>query len=234
MITLQNLTVSVEDKKILKDISYEFKPGKVYAIMGPNGSGKSTLANSIMGHPAYTIDQNSKILYQNEDIKELDVDKRAQQGIFLTFQSPLALSGVTMYELIQTALGDKKDIGELSEDIRKYAQELDINPELLDRSLNEGASGGERKKLEMLQAYMFDAKVIMFDEVDTGVDVDSLRKISQFMSTHKKDKTYIIITHYNRILQHIQPDHVLVMNEGQITKEGPASLAKEIEEKGYK
>lgn len=234
MITIKNLTVSVENKIILKNISYTFEPGKVYAIMGPNGSGKSTLANTIMGHPVYTIDSQSQIFFKNEDITELEVDKRAQKGIFLTLQTPLALTGVTIYELLQTALGDKRDIGILSQKIRDYAEELAINPELLDRSLNEGASGGERKKLEMLQAHVFDSDFIMFDEVDTGVDVDSLRTISAFMNNHKHNKTYIIITHYNRILQHIQPNNVLVMNEGVITKEGDYSLAKTIEEKGYK
>ncbi len=233
MLKLKNLTVSVENKKILKDIDFEFKKGKIYAVMGPNGSGKSTLAYAVMGHPAYTVDSKSEINLNGENIVELEANERAAKGIFLSFQSPLALSGVKVYQLLQLALNGKKDPLTIREEAREYAKELGISEELLNRPLNEGASGGERKKMEVLQAAVLDKKLLIFDEVDTGVDVDALKSISRFLKKHHGDRTYIVITHYNRILHHLQPDHVLIMVQGKIVKVGDQTLAKEIEEKGY-
>ncbi|HRN70143.1 MAG TPA: hypothetical protein PLS49_03065, partial [Candidatus Woesebacteria bacterium] len=168
-----------------------------------------------------------------EDIAELEADERANKGIFLSFQTPLALSGVKVYQLLQLALQGKKDPLTIRKEAQKYAKELGISEDLLSRPLNEGASGGERKKMEVLQAAVLDKKLLIFDEVDTGVDVDALKSISKFLTKHKKDKTYIIITHYNRILHHLKPDYVLVMMKGKIVKVGDASLAKEIEKSGY-
>lgn len=233
MLQLKKLTVSIENKKILKDIDFEFEKGKIYAVMGPNGSGKSTLAYAVMGHPSYSLDSTSKIELNGENITELEANERAEKGIFLSFQSPLALSGVKVYQLLQLALNGKKDPLTIREEARKYAKELGISEELLNRPLNEGASGGERKKMEVLQAAVLDKSLLIFDEVDTGVDVDALKSISKFLKKHQKDKTYIIITHYNRILHHLQPDHVLIMVQGNIVKVGDHKLAKEIEKKGY-
>ncbi|KKQ37119.1 MAG: ABC-type transport system involved in Fe-S cluster assembly, ATPase [Candidatus Roizmanbacteria bacterium GW2011_GWA2_37_7] len=239
MLKLQNLMVSVSGKKIIKDFNFEFERGKAYAIMGPNGSGKSTLAFAIMGHPAYevrsqTSDARSPIVFNNHDISEMKPNERAKEGIFLSFQTPLALSGVKVYQLLQLALQGKKDPLQIRKEAQQYAKELGINDDLLVRPLNEGASGGERKKMEVLQAAILDKKLMIFDEVDTGVDVDALKSIAKFLIKHKKDKTYIIITHYNRILHYLKPDHVLIMMDGKIVKVGDRTLAKKVEDEGYK
>lgn len=238
MLKIKNLTVSIADKQILKGIDFEFEKGKVYAVMGPNGSGKSTLAYALMGHPAYEVQSQkskvqSQILFEGEDITELEANERAEKGLFLSFQTPLSLSGVKVYQLLQLAMNGKKDPLQIRQEAQKYAKELGISEELLGRPLNEGASGGERKKMEVLQAAVLDKKLLIFDEVDTGVDVDSLKSISHFLNAHKENRTYIIITHYNRILHHLKPDYVLVMREGKIVKVGDSTLAQEIEAKGY-
>ena len=232
MLNLKNLSVSVSNKKIINGLDFEFKKNKIYVLMGPNGSGKSTLAMSIMGHPSYQINQG-KIIFKNKDITKASPDQRANLGIFLSFQSPLSLSGVSLFSLLRTAIAGKKEPLALKEVIEKTAKKLKIKEELLERSLNEGASGGERKKIELLQAAILDPELIIFDEIDTGVDVDALRTIAQFMEKNKKNKTYILITHYNRILKYVKPDKVLVMMEGKIVKSGNYRLAEEIEKDGY-
>lgn len=233
MLTLKHLHVSIEEKEILNGIDFTFEKGKIYAIMGPNGSGKSTLAYSIMGHPAYQIKEGSQILLNGQDITELESNDRAHEGLFLSFQSPLALSGVKVYQLLQLAMQGKKDPLQIRKEAQTFAKELGISEELLGRALNEGASGGERKKMEVLQAAVLDKDFLMFDEVDTGVDVDSLKSIANFLTKHKQGKTYVVITHYNRILHYLKPDFVLVMMNGKIVKVGDSTLAKEIEETGY-
>lgn len=233
MLSIKNLTVTVENKPILKGLHFEFENGKTYAIMGPNGSGKSTLAYSIMGHPAYKLSQNSSMKLDGQEISKMDPNERAQLGLFLSFQSPLALSGVKVYQLLQLAMHGKKGPLPIRTEAQKYAKELGISKELLNRPLNVGASGGERKKMEVLQAAILEKNLLIFDEVDTGVDVDALKDISHFLTKYKKDKTYIVITHYNRILHYLKPDYVLVMKEGAIVKVGAADLAKKIEDEGY-
>lgn len=232
MISLKNLSVSVGEKKILKNINFNFEKNKVYALMGPNGSGKSTLASIIVGHPSYTVNQG-KIFFENDDITELDVDERAKKGIFLSFQQPLSLSGVTVFQLLRLALSGKKDPLKVKEEIDFYAKKLKIKKELLERSLNDGASGGEKKKLEVLQAALLEPKFLILDEVDTGVDVDALKTIALFLDEFKKDKTVLIITHYYRILKYLQPDYVMVMIDGEIKKVGDKTLAEKIEKEGY-
>lgn len=234
LLSLKNLSVSVGEKNILNDLSYDFERGKIYAIMGPNGSGKSTLAYSIVGHPSYLISKTSKISIGQEEIMELEVHKRAEKGIFLSFQSPLALAGVKVHQMLQIALQGKKDPLQIHNEIKRYSKELHIKEELLRRSLNEGLSGGERKKMELLQAAVLDKDLLILDEVDTGVDIDSLKVIAQFLDKNKKDKTYIIITHYNRILKYLKPDKVLVLVKGQLQRVGDYTLADEIEKNGYK
>jgi len=243
MLSIKNLTVSVGDKAIIKNFSYDFQKGKVYAVMGPNGSGKSTLAYSLMAHPGYQIhkvvksikSKNTKptISLNGDDITNLDAQKRAEKGIFLSFQNPLSLSGVTVFQLLQLAKSGRIDPVKLRRQVLGTAKELKLSEELLRRSLNENASGGEKKKLEVLQAAILDKPVQIFDEVDTGVDVDALKIIGQFLQKNKKNKTYIVITHYNRILKYLKPDAVLILNEGMLVKTGTAKLAEQIESKGY-
>lgn len=233
MLSIQKLNVSVGTKHILKDFTFDFEDGKVYAVMGPNGSGKSTLAYSIMGHPGYEISSESKLVMDGEDIRELEPDKRAKKGIFLSFQSPLSLSGVRPYQLIQLAAKGKPDALTLRKNVQSLAKELKIKDELLSRSLNEGASGGEKKKMEVLQAAALDKKCIIFDEVDTGVDVDALKTIAQFLEKNRKGKTYVVITHYNRILHYLKPDRILVIADGELKTVGDHTLADRIEKEGY-
>lgn len=240
MLTLKNLTVSVGKKIILENINFTFEKGKTYAVMGPNGSGKSTLAYAIMGHPAYYVKSTSRIIFDPDTIgagkKRIDTlspDKRSQEGIFLSFQSPLSLSGVTPFQLLRLALSGKQNPLKVKEKLDMYAKQLKIDEELLHRSLNEGASGGEKKKLEVLQAAVLNPRCVIFDEVDTGVDIDALKIISKFINTNKKGKTYIVITHYNRILKYLKPDKVLVMMDGRLVKVGNSQLARKIEKDGY-
>ncbi len=237
MLQLTKLSVQAGGKTIISDFTHTFEKGKVYAIMGPNGSGKSTLAYSIMGNPVYEV-QSTKYRVQSEAGKYLDLtdmkpDERAKAGIFLSFQTPLALQGVRVTQLLQLALDGAIPALELRRKVAKIAEELHIQPELLQRSLNESASGGERKKMEVLQAAVLDKTIQIYDEIDTGVDVDALRHIGKFLHARRKDKTYIIITHYNRILKYLPPDEVIIMIGGKIVKTGDAKLAKQIEKNGY-
>ena len=232
MLQIKKLSVSAGKTTILKDFSFNFEKGKVYAIMGPNGSGKSTLAFTVAGHPSYKMEAGSMKM-EDKEITLLSPDKRAKLGIFLSFQTPLALSGFTFFQLLRIALNKKKDPLELKKKIEEIAKKLGIKKDLTERSLNEGASGGEKKKLEMLQAAVLDPKLLIFDEIDTGVDVDALRKIAKFMNETKDGKTYLIITHYNRILHYIKPDKVLILIGGKLIKTGSAKLAEEIEKNGY-
>ncbi len=233
MVYLKNLTVSVSNKIILDNLNFEFKKNKVYALMGPNGSGKSTLAYTIAGHPAYLTDKKSKLIFNGKNIVKEPPEKRAKDGIFLSFQSPLSLGGVTVFQLLRLALSGIKDPLSVKQEIDKLAKKLHIKKELLSRSLNDGASGGEKKKLELLQAVLLNPKLLIFDEIDTGVDVDALKIIAQFLDGFKKNRTIILITHYNRILKYIRPDKVLVMTAGRIVKEGDYHLAEQVEKEGY-
>lgn len=232
MLEIRNLTITVSDKIIIERLNLKLEKNKVYVLMGPNGSGKSTLALTLMGHPTYKI-KSGNIIFEKKDITNLDVDKKAKTGIFLSFQTPLSLSGVNVFSFLRTAISGRKDPLALREEIEKTAKSLKIKKELLERSFNEGTSGGEKKKLELLQASILNPKFLMFDEIDTGVDVDALKTIAQFMQKNKKEKTYLIITHYNRILKYVKPDEVLVMVNGKIVKKGNYKLAEEIEKTGY-
>ncbi|MFN4212778.1 MAG: Fe-S cluster assembly ATPase SufC [Microgenomates group bacterium] len=232
MLTLKNLTVKVQEKIILRNINFTFEKGKIYALMGPNGSGKSTLAYAIMGHPQYQLEKG-KIEIGGKDISNLTADERAKLGLFLSFQTPLSLTGVNVFQLLRLALSGKKEPLVIKKEIETYARQLKISSELIERWLNEGASGGEKKKLEVLQAAVLSPTFLIFDEVDTGVDVDALKVIATFINRHKDDKTYLFITHYNRILKYVKPDSVLVMIDGKLVKTGDYKLAYQIEKKGY-
>lgn len=234
MLILKHLTVSVENKQILHDISYTFEKGKIYAIMGPNGSGKSTLAQTVMGHPSYIVSNRAEIIFNDNNITDFTPDKRAHEGLFLTFQSPLALSGVTIYQLMRYMKDQKTDILDARKKLQKYAYQLGIPEELLGRSLNENFSGGEKKKMEVLQSTIVHPSCVFFDEIDTGVDIDALKTIALFIKRQMTlEKTFIIITHYNRILKYLKPDTVMVLNKGKIIQTGDHILAQKIEKHGY-
>lgn len=240
MLTIKNLSVFIDKKQILENISFDFKTGKTYALMGPNGSGKSTFALSIMGHPNISYSRASKILVkkkiasQSGNIKNLSADKRAQLGIFLSFQSPLALSGVNVFDLLRLAMEKQMDPVALHKKIQTFAAELRIKDELLKRSLNDGFSGGEKKKLEALQAAILSPRFAIFDEIDTGVDVDALKTIARFLKKHLPPKTTLVfITHSTRLLRYAQPDEVIVLKDGKLIATGKKALAKKIEAKGF-
>ncbi|NOY15022.1 MAG: Fe-S cluster assembly ATPase SufC [bacterium] len=235
MLRINNLSVKVGEKEILRDISLSFEKGKVYAIMGPNGSGKSTLAKVIFGHPSYQV-ASGRIEFEGQDITGLAVEKRARLGLFLGFQTPLEFSGISVIELLQAAVGGKKRILEIRRLVKQTAKQLNIREELLERSLNKKVSGGEKKKLELLQAAVIDPKFSIFDEIDTGVDVDALRQMSKLLNAkfRKQDKSLVLITHYNRILDYVKPDEVIVIIDGRVIKVGGPELAKQVEVRGYK
>jgi Fe-S cluster assembly ATP-binding protein len=232
LLELKNLTAKIEEKEILHDLNFKFEKGKTYAIMGPNGSGKSTLASVILGHPKITLSEKSKIIFNGKDITSLRPEERARKGIFLSFQTPPSLSGVNVFQLFSFAF-PKINPSVMRERIKNVAEKIGISQELLERSFAPGLSGGEKKKIEALQAVVFNPKLIILDEIDTGLDVDALRKIAYVLNENKKGKTTILITHYARVLKYIEPDYVLVLKEGRITSFGDKTLAEKIEREGY-
>lgn len=234
MFHIKDLSVSIAGKKILHNISCDFKPGKTYAILGPNGSGKSTLASAIMGHPSLTLSRTSILSLHKKSLTKLAPNKRAHLGIFLSLQSPITLAGVTVFDLLRVALEKRVDPVTLHKHIQAYAQELHIKDDLLKRSLNDGFSGGEKKKFEALQAVALQPTFALFDEIDTGVDVDALKTIAKFLKKHlPRHATLVFITHSARLLQYIKPDAVLVIKNGRLVKTGTAILAQHIEKNGF-
>lgn len=234
MLTIKNFSVSIEGKKILHDISFSFKPGMTYAILGPNGSGKSTLASAIMGHPGLTIARGSKLLFGTKNLRPMSPDKRAALGISMTFQSPLALEGVSVRDLLRLALEKRSDPFAIHQKIREAAKALKIKDELLSRSLNDGFSGGEKKKLEALQIALIEPKFVLFDEIDTGVDVDALKTIAGFLKkTLPTETTRVFITHSAKLLKYMRPDTVLVLRDGRLVATGDSALAARIERSGF-
>lgn len=234
MLTVKSLRVSAEKKPILRGLSFTLAPGTTYALMGPNGSGKSTLGETLMGNPRYRTGRGSVIVFEKKNITNKDTTERARLGLFLSFQNPHPLPGVSVKDLLRIALEKKYTPLELSEKIKAFAKELKIKDELLSRSLNEGFSGGEKKKLEALQAVLLTPKLALFDELDTGVDVDAIKTISQFLRKHlAKEATLVFITHSTRLLKYLKPDRVLVMKDGLLVRVGARSLAKKIEERGF-
>lgn len=236
MLSIKNLTVKVDKKTILEDINTSFEEKKIYAVMGINGSGKSTLVKTIMGDPLFKTSPASKIALNEKSIKNLEPNERAEQGIFVSMQAPPEISGVTVKQLLR-ATTRKKSLSakELLEKINHYAKDLKIPEELLDRSLNEGFSGGERKKIELLQMAILNPEYIFLDEIDTGVDVDAIKTISNFLKKFIKNtkKTLVIITHQNKIFKNLNPDHVIVLKDGRIVKEGDFKLIEKIEKEGF-
>lgn len=234
MLTVSNLSVSVDAKPILDRFSFTFAKGKSYALLGPNGCGKSTLAQTLMGHPHYTLKRGGKILLGGKDIARLTPEKRATRGLFLAFQNPLPLPGIRVGDLLRLALEKKIDPVVLHKRIRAVAEKLHIKEELLERSLNDDFSGGEKKKLEALQAILLAPSVAIFDEIDTGVDVDALKQITTTLKRElPAESTTIFITHSAKLLKYIRPDEILVMKQGRLVATGGMELAKRIESDGF-
>ena len=233
MFEIKNLSVTSNNKKIINNINIRFEKNKIYAIMGPNGSGKSTLAHALMCKSDLILDRKSKILLNNRNIISLPPDKRFKKGIFVSFQSPLSFQSVNIFQILQSSKNSNLDIVTLANLIKKYARELKIDNHLLQRGLNDGASGGERKKMEVLQSIVLARKFNVFDEIDSGVDVDSLKTIVSVLKKYRDDKTYIFITHSTRILKYFDVDTVFIMKNGEVVNKGSKRLADIIEEKGF-
>ena len=241
MLQIKNLHASVQDKDILRGVNLNVKPGEVHAIMGPNGSGKSTLAAIIAGKDTFEIDKG-EILLNGEDISELDPEERAHKGIFLSFQYPIEIPGVTVTNFIKTAINETRKAkgqedmpaSEMLKLIKEKADLLEIDRKFLSRSLNEGFSGGEKKRNEIFQMAMMEPKLAILDETDSGLDIDALKVVAKGINKiRSKDNAIVVITHYQRLLDHIVPDFVHVLMNGKIVKSGTKELAHELEEKGY-
>ncbi|MEO0900954.1 MAG: Fe-S cluster assembly ATPase SufC [Bacteroidota bacterium] len=241
MLEIKDLHASIEDKKILKGINLEVNPGEVHAIMGPNGSGKSTLASVIAGKEEFEIKKGS-ISLDGEDLEELAPEERAHNGIFLSFQYPVEIPGVSVTNFIKTAINESRKArgmedmpaNEMLKLIREKSELLEIDRKFLSRSLNEGFSGGEKKRNEIFQMAMMEPKLAILDETDSGLDIDALRIVANGVNKLRgKENAIIVITHYQRLLEYIVPDFVHVLHDGKIVKSGSKELALELEEKGY-
>ena len=241
MLEIKNLHAKVEEKDILKGINLEIKPGEIHAIMGPNGSGKSTLASVITGKEEYEM-TDGQILFENENLEDVSPEERAHKGIFMSFQYPIEIPGVTTTNFIKTAINEtRKAQGEkemsakdMLKKLREKCDLLDIDQKFLSRSINDGFSGGEKKRNEIFQMAMLEPKLAILDETDSGLDIDALKIVANGVNKLKsKDNAVLVITHYQRLLDHIVPDFVHVLFDGKIVKSGGKELAFELEEKGY-
>jgi len=237
LLRVENLHVSVEGKEILKGIDLTINKGEIHVVMGTNGAGKSTLANAIMGNPVYEVTEGS-ITFEGEDITEEDVNNRAKAGIFMSFQNPIAIPGITVENFIRTAkatvTGENVRALAFKKELKSKMDELSFDQSYAQRYVNEGFSGGERKKNEILQMSILDPKLAMLDETDSGLDVDAVRIVSDGVDRfHNENNAVLIITHHNSILQKLKPDFVHILINGKIVKTGDASLVAEIETKGY-
>lgn len=241
MLNIKNLHAGIEGNEILKGINLDIKPGEVHAIMGPNGSGKSTLSSVIAGNEDYDVTEGS-ILMDNEDIMELGPDERAHKGIFLSFQYPVEIPGVSVTNFIKTSINEirkargqeEMPASDMLKLIREKSELLGIKRGFLSRSLNEGFSGGEKKRNEIFQMLMLDPKLAILDETDSGLDIDALRVVAEGVNKFRNENNAVLlITHYQRLLDYIKPDYVHVLSNGKIIKSGDKSLALELESKGY-
>jgi len=240
MLQIKDLKAKIDNKEILKGLNLEIKPGEVHAIMGPNGSGKSTLSNVLSGKKGYTV--SGDVTYFNENLLDLEIEERAHKGIFLAFQYPLEIPGVntniflkTSLNAIKKAKGEKElDAIEFLKLVKQKASELKFDEKILSRQLNVGFSGGEKKKNEILQMSILNPKLSILDETDSGLDIDALKIVSEGVNAlRNKESSFLIITHYQRLLEYIKPDFVHVLINGQIVKSGGPELALELENKGY-
>ncbi len=235
---IENLSASIDGKKILKGVDLVVKGGEIHALMGPNGAGKSTLGNVLIGHPDYKID-GGKILLDGKDITEKLPEERARAGLFLAFQSPISIPGVKISSFLRTAYkqlhpDEKIGITEFFNSVKEHLKFVGLDESFMSRSVNDGFSGGERKRFEILQMAVLKPKIVVLDEIDSGLDVDALRLVAEeIVKYHSSEVGFLIITHYQRILKNIDPDHVHVLVDGKIAKNGDKNLALKIEEEGY-
>lgn len=241
MLEIRNFSVSVGDKQIIKDLNLKIKNGELHAIMGPNGAGKSTLASALLGHPAMAV--GGEILLDGENLIDLPTDVRARKGMFLAFQNPQEIDGVTVANLLRKAkLGEEKDKRKILDEMMKIQKEIDeathnigISKDFAKRDLNVGFSGGEKKRNEVLQMSVLKPKIVILDEIDSGLDIDALKHVAKIINEMRSgDRCFLLITHYKRILEYIQPDFVHILVDGKIVRSGDAKLAHELEERGYK
>ena len=241
MLTINNLHARVEDTPILKGLNLQIGPGEVHAIMGPNGSGKSTLASVLAGREDYEVTAGS-VNFDGTDLLELDASDRAREGLFLAFQYPVEIPGVSNLNFMKAAVNAKREHQGLepiaAKDflamVKEKAALVELDGRLRDRSVNEGFSGGEKKRNEIFQMAMLEPKLAVLDETDSGLDIDALRIVSEGVNAMRDaGRSFLVITHYQRLLDHIVPDHVHVLSDGQIVKSGPKELALELEAKGY-
>ena len=240
MLQITNLSASIDNKKILKGFNLNIGPGEVHAIMGPNGSGKSTLANVLTGKNGYQVE--GQILYQGKNLLNLPIEERAQKGLFMAFQYPLEIAGVNTNNFLKTSLNTVRKVRGLKELdsldflnlIKTKTKNLKIDEKILNRQLNVGFSGGEKKKNEILQMTILEPKLAILDETDSGLDIDAMKIVSDGVnSLRSKDRSFLIITHYQRLLDYIKPDFVHVLVDGKIAKTGCSELALELEKIGY-
>ncbi|CCY46166.1 aBC transporter ATP-binding protein [Firmicutes bacterium CAG:822] len=238
ILNIDNLTVKVAGKTILKDFSLEIKSGEIHAIMGPNGTGKSTLTKVIMGDPNYEIVKGT-ISYNGKVINDMPVNERAKIGIFLGMQMPMAIEGVTNADFLRSALrakeGNKFKLLPFIREVDELTKKLHMDPDMIHRGINDGFSGGERKKNEILQMNILKPDVVLLDEIDSGLDVDSLKLVGQAIMDYYKDRkpAILLVTHYQRLLDYIKPDFIHIMKDGKIVLSGDKTLALKIEEEGY-
>ena len=241
MLKIKNLRVSIEGKEILKGINLNVKPGEVHAIMGPNGSGKSTLASALAGNENFAITEG-EVEYMGQNLLELSPEDRAREGLFLGFQYPVEIPGVSMVNFLRTAINEQRkyrgeeplSAGDFLKLMREKKSLVEIDSDLTSRSVNEGFSGGEKKKNEIFQMALLNPRLAILDETDSGLDIDALRVVAKGVNKLKtKDNATVVITHYQRLLEYIVPDFVHVLFNGRIVKSGDKSLAKELEKKGY-
>ncbi|MEM9221768.1 MAG: Fe-S cluster assembly ATPase SufC [Pseudomonadota bacterium] len=243
MLKIENLHVKVEDedREILKGLSFHLKPGEVHAIMGPNGSGKSTLGNIIAGKDGYDVTEGS-VEYRGEDLLEMEPEERAAAGVFLAFQYPVEVPGVATMTFLKTALNAQREArgeGALSTPqfmklVKDASEKLGVRQEMLRRPINVGFSGGEKKRNEIMQMALLEPTLAVLDETDSGLDIDALRIVAEGVNTLRSpDRSFLVITHYQRLLDYIKPDHVHVLADGKIVRSGGPELALELEERGY-
>lgn len=235
---IKDLEVSIEGEKIVDGVSLEIEEGEIHALMGPNGSGKSTLAHALMGNPKYSIDAG-KILIDGEDVTEEEADERSQEGLFLAFQYPSEISGISVAEFLKEAIDAKRDDPmpqkEFNEHLREKLDLLDMSDDFARRYLNDGFSGGEKKRTEILQMSVLEPSYAVLDEIDSGLDIDALKVVSEGINTVAEDQDVglLMITHYQRILDYVEPDYVHVMVDGKIVESGGPELAHKLEDEGY-